>query len=100
MKRPYNCPRWDLAKKTKSFWAKSRGSTLVSRAYMRKVLTVEIYSQYARKKCLNTGREESVGNDDVSIVCNRMLRSSLALRVISHILWSSCFESDGPKDTS
>ena len=52
------------------------------------------------KKCLNRGREESVGNDDVPIVCNRMLRSSLALRVISDILWSSCFESDGPKDTS
>ena len=47
--RPYNCPRWDLAQKTKSFWAKSLGSTLVSRAYIRKVLTVEIYSQYARK---------------------------------------------------
>ena len=38
---------------------------------LRKVLTVEIYSQYARKIliCLNRGREESVGNDDVSIVC-------------------------------
>ena len=100
MKRPYNCPRWDLAQKTKSFWAKSRGSTLVSSAYIRKVLTVEIYSQYVREKCLNRGREESVGNNDVSIVCNRILRSSLALRVISDILWSSCFESDGPKDTS
>ena len=99
MKRPYNCPRWDLAQKTKSFRAKSQGSTLVSRAYIRKELTVEIYSQYTRK-CLNRGREESIGNDDVSIVCNRILRSSLALRVISDILWSSCFESDGPKDTS
>ena len=36
---------------------------------LRKVLTVEIYSQYVRKMsiciCLNRGREESVGNDDV-----------------------------------
>ena len=33
-------------------------------------MTVEIYSQYARKIsiCLNRGREESVGNDDVSVV--------------------------------
>ena len=99
MKRPLNCPRGDLAQRTKSFWEKSRGGTLVSRAYIRKVLTVEIYSQYTRK-CLNRGLEESIGNDDVSIVCNRILRSSLALRVISDILWSSCFESDGPKDTS
>ena len=73
--------------------------------------------------CLNRGREESVGNDDVSIVCARkyeifdvktenpegtaqvdfdiycavILRYSFALR--SDILWSSCFESYGPKDT-
>ena len=73
----------------------------------------------------NWGREESVGNDDVSIVCARkyemvrmtkdrksprgrldrfcdiycavILRYSFALR--SDILWSSCFESYGPKDT-
>ena len=34
------------------------------------ILAVEIYSQYARKIsiCLNRGRKESVGNDDVSIV--------------------------------
>ena len=51
------------------------------------------------EKMLEQGCEESVGNDDVSIVCNRILRSSLALRVISDILWSSCFESYGPKDT-
>ena len=45
-----------------------QGGTLVTRAY---ILTVEIYSQYARKisNCLNRGREESVDiNDDVSIV--------------------------------
>ena len=67
--------------------------------------------------CLNRGREESVGNDDVSIVrarkyerlgwrkgrksrrdrlgrfcdicCAVILRHSFALRVISDILWSS-----------
>ena len=76
--------------------------------------------------CLNRGREESVGNDDNSIVCAckyemvRMhdvkhkkltigrffdincaviLRYSFALRVISDILWSSCYESYRPKDT-
>ena len=78
---------------------------------------------------LNRGREESVSNDDVSIACARkyemvrmtlrqkipkrpltigrfcdiycavILRYSFALRVISDILWSSCFESYGPKDT-
>ena len=50
--------------------AKSRGGTLVTRAYIRTVLTVQIYSQYTRKIsiCSNWGREESVGNDDVSIV--------------------------------
>ena len=34
------------------------------------MLTVEIYGQYARNFLiyLNRGREESVGNDDVSIV--------------------------------
>ena len=40
---------------------------------LRKVLTVEMYSQYARKNsriCLNRGREESVGNDDV-FYCSR-----------------------------
>ena len=80
--------------------------------------------------CLNKGREEPVGNDDVAIVCARkyemvkgwrktqkipkgpliigrfcdincavILRYSSALRVISDILWSSCYESYGPKDT-
>ena len=39
-----------------------RGGTLVTLAYIRKLLTVEIYSQ------LNRVREESGGNDDVSIV--------------------------------
>ena len=83
--------------------------------------------------CSNRGREESAGNDDVSIVyareyeivrmtwpddvktensegtayqgrfchiyCTVILRYSLALRVISDILWSSYFERYGPKDT-
>ena len=40
---------------------------------LRKVLTDEIYSPYTRKIsiCLNRRREESVGSDDVSIVCAR-----------------------------
>ena len=74
------------------------------------VLTVEMYSQYARKISffLNRVRIESLGNDDVSIIvharrdhigrfcdifCTVILRYSLALRDISDILWSSCFES-------
>ena len=64
------CPRRDFAQK-----AKSRGGTLVTRAYIRKVFTVEIYSNTVNLEkisiCLNRGREESVGNDDVSIVCAR-----------------------------
>ena len=37
---------------------------------LRKVLTVEIYSMLEKISiCLNRGRQESVGNDDVSIVC-------------------------------
>ena len=42
---------------------------------LRKVLTVEIYSHTVNIEkisiCLNRGREESVDNDDVSIVCAR-----------------------------
>ena len=42
---------------------------------LRKVLTVEIYSQTVNIEkisiCSSRGREESVGNDDVSIVCAR-----------------------------
>ena len=52
--------------------AKCRGGTPVTRGYiLRTVLTVQIYSQYTRKIsiCSNRGREESVDNDDVSIVC-------------------------------
>ena len=48
---------------------------LVTRAYIKEVLTVEIYSHTVNigkiSICLNRGREESVGNDDVSIVCAR-----------------------------
>ena len=62
--------RRDFAQK-----AKSRGGTLVTRAYVRKVLTVEIYRHTFNIEkisiCLNKDREESVGNDDVSIVCAR-----------------------------
>ena len=50
-----------------------RGGTLAR--ILRKVLTVEIYSHTVNidkiSICLNRGREESVGNDDVSIVCAR-----------------------------
>ena len=77
--------------------------------------------------CLNRDRMEPSGNDDVSIVrackyeivrmtqnrksrrdrlgrfcniyCTVILRYSFALRVISDILWSSCSESFGPKDS-
>ena len=46
-----------------------------SRVYVRKTLTVKIYSHTVNIEnvsiCLNRGREESVGNDDVSIVCPR-----------------------------
>ena len=63
--------------------------------------------------CLIRGRMESLDNDDVSIVYARKwemgwfwdtystvtLQYSFALRVISDIPWSSCFESCGPKDT-
>ena len=42
---------------------------------LRKVLTVEIYSHTVNTEkisiFLNRGREESVGNDDVSVVCAR-----------------------------
>ena len=59
--------------------AKSQEGTLVTRAYrsriLRKVLTAEIYIHTVNMEkifiCLNRGREESVGNDDVSVVCAR-----------------------------
>ena len=42
---------------------------------LRKVRTAEIYSHTVNIEkisiCLNRGREESAGNDDVSIVCAR-----------------------------
>ena len=59
------CPSRDFAQK-----AKSRGGTLVTRAYI-KESTYSWNIQSVCKKnistCLNRGREESVGNDDVSI---------------------------------
>ena len=117
------CPRRDFAQK-----AKSRGGNLVTRAYIKESTYSWIYSYTVntekRSICLNRGREESVGNDDVSIACARkyemvsdvkhkklttgkfcgincvvVLRYSFALPVISDILWSSFYESYGPKDT-
>ena len=74
------------------------------------IITVEIYSQYARKKKTRfawTGdRKESLGNDDRAYCSGpqvRVVRSYfdnlLRYAVISDILWNSCFESCGPKDT-
>ena len=63
-----NCPRRDFAQK-----AKSRGSTLVTRAYIK--FTVEIYSHTVHTEkfsiCLKRGREEWADNDDVSLYCLR-----------------------------
>ena len=120
-------PRRDFAQKSKS-----QGGTVVTHTYI-----IERYSQLKYTVsipekisiCLNRGREESIGNDDVSIVfarkyemvlkddvlerksrrdrlgrfcdikCAVILRYFFALRVISDILWSCCFESYGLKDT-
>ena len=66
----YYCPRRDFA-----FWAKSRGGTLVTRAYIKESTyswNIQSYSNIEIISiCLNRGREESVGSDDVSIVCAR-----------------------------
>ena len=55
--------------------AKSRGGTLVARAYIKdSTYSTNMQSVYTVEKisiCSNRGREESVGNDDVSIVCAR-----------------------------
>ena len=48
--------------------AKSRGGTLVAR-YLQFKYAVSILEKISI--CSNRGREESVGNDDVSIVCAR-----------------------------
>ena len=54
--------------------AKSRGGTVVTRAYI-KDSTYSSNIQYSIVEkisiCSNRGREESVGNDDVFIVCAR-----------------------------
>ena len=64
------CPRRDFAQQ-----AKSRGGTLVTRAYIKESTYSWIYSHTVNIEeisiCLNRGCEESVGNDDVSIVCAR-----------------------------
>ena len=55
--------------------AKSRGSTLVARTYIKDSTyssnMQSVYQKKSRLICSNRGREESVGNDDVSIVCAR-----------------------------
>ena len=64
-----SCPRRDFVQK-----AKSRGGTLVTRAYIKEsTYSCNIQSVWQEKIsiCLNRDREESVGNDDVSIFCAR-----------------------------
>ena len=55
--------------------ANSRGGTLVARTYIKdSTYSPNMQSVYILGKisiCSNRGREESVGNDDVSIVCAR-----------------------------
>ena len=62
-------PRRDFAQK-----AKSQGGTVVTRSYiieryLQLKYTVSIPEQISI--CLNRGREESIGNEDVCIVCTR-----------------------------
>ena len=65
-----NCPHRDFAQK-----AKSREGTLVTHAYIKESTLIQLkYTISMLEKisiCLNRGREESVGNDDISIVCTR-----------------------------
>ena len=66
---PNYCPHRDFPKK-----AKFRGGALVTRAYIKEITYIKIlkYTVSMPEKnsiCLNRGREESGGNDDVSIVC-------------------------------
>ena len=52
--------------------AKSRGGTLVTRTYIKDKYLQFKYTVSILEKisiCSNWGREESVGNDDISIVC-------------------------------
>ena len=65
----YFCPSRDFAQK-----AKFRGGTLVTRVYIKESTYSWNIQSVCQKKIsifLNRGREESVGNDDVSIVCAR-----------------------------
>ena len=62
-------PRRDFAQK-----AKSQGGTVVTRSYiieryLQLKYTVSIPEQISI--CFNRGREESIGNEDVCIVCAR-----------------------------
>ena len=66
-----HCPRRDFAQK-----AKSRGGTLVTRTYIKESTYSWNIQSVCQKKVsifLNRGREESVGNDDASIVCARKM---------------------------
>ena len=62
-----SCPSRDFAQK-----AKSRGGTLVTRAYIKESTYIWNIQSYRKNlDLLERAREESVGNDDVSIVCAR-----------------------------
>ena len=62
------CPRRDFARRRNPEEALQQLEGI-----LRKVLTAEIYSHTDNIEkisiCLNGGREESVGNDDLCIVC-------------------------------
>ena len=107
-KPSFYCPRWDFARK-----AKSRGGTLVTRAYIKESTyswNIQSYSMMtfllfapASTKWLGWRKDRKSLRDRsgrfCDIYCAVILRYSFAPRVISDILWSSCFESYGPKDT-
>lgn len=56
-------------------YTSKRGGTLIARAYIKDSTYLQVkYAVGVLEKisiCSNRGREESVGNDDVSIVCAR-----------------------------
>ena len=66
----YCCPLRDFAQK-----AKSRGGTLVTHTYIKestyRLLKYKVSMPEKISISLNRGRKESVGNDDVPIVCAR-----------------------------
>ena len=82
-----SCPRRDFAQK-----AKFRGGTLVTRAYIKE----STYS--SNKQSLPQQGFRPEGEISRRQCCAVILRHSFALRVISDILWSSCFSGGyGPK---